>query len=233
MKRLQVGGGEPQLVARGEQPAISPDGRFLAYATGPRDQTVAVRDLQSGRTRTWDLGPTMGPDAHLLSGGLTWAGSRLVLMPQADAIATVGSSGSPGRHVGATGFCGSRAADTTCLIVFDPSAARPVLRTIHLPGVSAQRLFSAGRVAPDAVLVGTYVRGGERIDRIDVTASDPHRVEVVEGPFLAEAVSPSGTKLLYILGHSPPALWVANLHQGHLAHARRLLVAPRIGAIAW
>ncbi|MGH8997808.1 MAG: TolB family protein [Acidimicrobiia bacterium] len=56
------GRGEPVTVARGISPAVSPDGRRLAYAAPGRPRSdgrpacfnaIAVKDLRTGKTRTW------------------------------------------------------------------------------------------------------------------------------------------------------------------------------------
>lgn len=47
------------------------------------------------------------------------------------------------------------------------------------------------------------------------------------------AIDRSGTRLLFLLGHSPPAFWEATIGRGHLTHRRRLLADSRLGPVAW
>jgi hypothetical protein len=66
--RISVATGHRSFVADGAQPAVSPDGRYLAYATGRQFTGIAVRDLLSGRTTMITLRNQLGADASLLPG---------------------------------------------------------------------------------------------------------------------------------------------------------------------
>jgi hypothetical protein len=67
IERVALSGGSPIFVADGSDPAVSPDGAELAYLppvpinTWPR--TVAVLDMRTGATRTWEMPypPGTGP----------------------------------------------------------------------------------------------------------------------------------------------------------------------------
>ena len=67
---VSLSGGPIVVVGDGHDPAVSPDGRFLAYLmyadVTNGDQGVAVRDLQTGATKTWRYF-TSGPDITDLS----------------------------------------------------------------------------------------------------------------------------------------------------------------------
>ena len=52
-----------KVIAHGELPAGSPDGRQLAYVTGTSARSVAIRDLSTGRTRSIDLTRLVGNHA--------------------------------------------------------------------------------------------------------------------------------------------------------------------------
>ncbi|MGH9074995.1 MAG: hypothetical protein ACRDZQ_12895, partial [Acidimicrobiales bacterium] len=241
VERIPAAGGAPVVVAGGEEPAPSPNGRFLADVTGPGGQVVAVRDLASGRTRRWDLGPVMGPGRSLLAGYLTWVadGSELVAMPQPDPVAagtanSATTDGPPGAAntattaaagpAGVQPACGTVSSSTQCLVAFDPSSPRPVIHTevVPLPGVDVTGLFSGGTAAPRAVLVVGAVRGGDDvIERVQVGQPGTTAVRVARGPIMALAVDPSGTRLLYLVGSSPPVLWRGTLRSGRLVDTRR------------
>lgn len=84
IRRISVATGKASFVADGAYPAISPSGRYLAYATGRQFSSIAVRDLRTGRTRVTDLGSLLGSGGNLLNeGGISWLGngSELVVVP--------------------------------------------------------------------------------------------------------------------------------------------------------
>lgn len=92
VRRVPIGGGRVEEAAEGGAPAVSPDGRYLAYAArssargGPPAEpwracldTIVVRDLSTGRERVW-LPPAEPANSPYGSGGrITWApdGRRL------------------------------------------------------------------------------------------------------------------------------------------------------------
>ena len=69
---VPLSGGQVTSVADGHDPAVSPDGRFLAYLTYADitnvGQGVAVRDLRTGATKIWRYS-TVDPDIT----GLSWS----------------------------------------------------------------------------------------------------------------------------------------------------------------
>ena len=52
-------------------------------------------------------------------------------------------------------------------------------------------------------------------------------------PDLVMAVSPSADAVLYLVRHTPPALWVAELSGGRPVNARLLVGNSKLGSIAW
>lgn len=90
IKRVSLEARTPELIAaRGTNPAISPDGKSLAYITGKSDcygRTLVIRDLSSGKERRWSqaedipeyslehdalLGLKWSPDSRYLLYGLS------------------------------------------------------------------------------------------------------------------------------------------------------------------
>lgn len=68
--RITLAYGATQRVAEGQNPAISPDGRLLAYNTGRHGSTPTILALSTGVTRAVDLaGLGAGPDDSI-----TWLG---------------------------------------------------------------------------------------------------------------------------------------------------------------
>jgi hypothetical protein len=74
--RVAVSGGKPESVTPGVVPAISPDGGLLAYVRNatnrcnPDFNELVVRDLSSGKERSWRWAGLTGPD---LGSFLSWA----------------------------------------------------------------------------------------------------------------------------------------------------------------
>jgi hypothetical protein len=73
--RIRVADGRRAVIADGAQPAVSPHGRWLAYASSRGGaQTLAVRPTGSGLTQTIGLRRLLGPQSNLLDGTVAWLG---------------------------------------------------------------------------------------------------------------------------------------------------------------
>ncbi|MGN6682053.1 MAG: TolB family protein, partial [Streptosporangiaceae bacterium] len=96
IRRISVATGKASVVAEGAYPAVSPDGRYLAYATGGRYSKVAVRDLRTGRVRAIDLRSLLGNGGNFLNQGqITWLGdgNEVVAVPGISASEAAARSG--------------------------------------------------------------------------------------------------------------------------------------------
>jgi hypothetical protein len=49
----------------------------------------------------------------------------------------------------------------------------------------------------------------------------------------ADRPAADGTHILYLLGHSPPALWRATISGARLTGRRQLLGSSQLGAVSW
>jgi hypothetical protein len=240
-------------VADGAHPAVSPDSRFLAYATGTQQYTgLAIRDLATGTTRSIGLLGLVGADASLLNGQLTWLGDgmQVVALPQPDAVAA-GQATSPSKAA-VGNACGQQDSPRgLCLIVVDANSSRLQGRRVYvrwamLPGASgdsnavtisglvpAQRtLLLATSFVSSPVFDAVIIDGGSLVDWEFSPLPLPARASLM-------AIAPGGDRVPYLTaqdGSAQPALWVAQPRDGRLADQHRLYVDTgkvSFGAAAW
>jgi hypothetical protein len=229
IERLSVADGTRRFVANGAQPAVSPDGERLAYAEGAPSfhwQALAVRDLSTGSTWRIDLGHVLGRSADLINGTVTWLGdgSDIVVLPGAVARPI----GAPGRPAGAAarGSCSAVPTATTCLLLIHLSstgrplhAQRVLLRGI--PGIGVT--LRGGGTSAHALLLGDARSSRTAIDQITFTRARPTVARLLTtGPIMPVAFDPAGRHLLYLKGHSPPALWIGQLTGSRLVGRHRV-----------
>jgi len=223
IERISVATGRRSFVAVGEQPAVSPDGQLLAYATGRLDSELAVRNLSSGRTRTVDLTKLIGSGSSLLGGQVAWlgSGSQVVAIPSGNIVAQAARGRSaatgPGR------FCAS-AATRLCLVVVDLSAGHIRARRIVIPGLNPSLMSGDLTRNRSLLMVATRAGGPPSVDEVTISgsgASVRHLANLPRGA-LAVAFAPAGDRILYLAGHRPVVLWVATIRDGGLADVHRL-----------
>ncbi|MGH9041784.1 MAG: TolB family protein, partial [Acidimicrobiia bacterium] len=65
--RISTDGGEPEFIANGAHPRVSPDGRYVAWQNGSI-QTIAIQDLETGTVRTLE----QGEDNDEYPGPISW-----------------------------------------------------------------------------------------------------------------------------------------------------------------
>lgn len=149
---LPIGGGEPTLVASDSlDPAVSPDGRWLAYSgvpnCSPVTNSIVVRDLQQGGApRTW-ASTTGGPGSVVNPWSIRWQDDNRILFALTDGptrildvdqttaltdspVLPLAESDALCCRLGATGLMvGSRTVgDTTSVWTFDPSSGGSLSR---------------------------------------------------------------------------------------------------------
>ncbi len=87
---------------------------------------------------------------------------------------------------------------------------------------------------PGGVIASSLVGDTCFLDAIGLSVPSPVASRVVAIPAAqVVALDPSGQRLLYIQGHSPPALWAATLGPGRLVGSRRLFRDNPVGEAAW
>lgn len=228
LMRLDVATRRQTFIADGAQPAISDDGTELAYATFPHG--LAVRDLAAGQTRTIGLVTELGRAANLLDATTTWLadGSEVAIIPSAPAWDLVGHRPPPAR------WCGTTDAHAVVVFVHVPAPPAPLSADcVHLGGIALTPAIalSGSQSYPSSLLLATDTdRDSTRIERIPQTGTTTRMLTIRDS--LPLAFDPTGTHLLYLVGHSPPVLWEATIADGHLSDRRRL---PKRswGPIAW
>ncbi|MGI8697433.1 MAG: TolB family protein [Mycobacteriales bacterium] len=226
--RISVATGRVQKVGAGWNPAVSPDGRYLAYVSNGGDPFVFVRDLRSGRISKWSLTSVVPGCAELSS--VNWLGDDRRLV-----IQTAHSGGCP--KVDRKGnYSLTPAVDTPLrLVTLDPTAkdARPHAVSIFgLPAafLDGYHVVSGGTAAPSSLLV-SYVGN---LYRINLDAPHPAAVAFVRMPqSVVFATDRSGTHLLYVHPFKPNAIYRGTIAGRRLTDVRSLPFAPIFEDVAW
>ena len=237
--RISVATGHRSFVADGAQPAVSPDGRYLAYATGRQFTGIAVRDLASGRTTMIPLRSQIGTDASLLAGQISWLGNgmQIVAMPTADSTAVAARSPAAPSH----SSCGRQSSTgRLCLVLVSLGEGKPRARQAYLPGNWGNQPVISGDVAGSSTFLlagshaGRAVFGVATVSAAGVTVHD--LAALPPGAFPV-AFAPGGDRFLYLVvsghGHPQPALWVATISGGRLAGQHLLFTDSNKAALSW
>jgi hypothetical protein len=233
IERISTTTGRRTFVAFGAQLAVSPDGRFLAYGTGGEYQELAVKQLSSGKTTTFDLRSLTGNRASFLGGQIAWLGNgyEIALMPE-DYLTPVSASTSH-PYLTKEASCSQARSDQLCLIVVNLRSSKSPARMLLL-SEPQQGQISACLSVPDAVDLVIWTGHHTLIEKVTISGTGMHAVTLADlSPDLVMAVSPSGDGMLYLVGHTPPALWVAELNGGQLVNAHLLVRSSKFGSIAW
>ena len=227
IRQISVATGKISVVAHGACPAVSPDGRYLAYATGGRFSKVAVRDLNTGRVRMIELASLLGNDGNLLNQGqVTWLGdgNELIVVPgisaseaAADVTAGAGTVASaqqpPGRQN---------------LIVIRLRPDGLTARQIVVPDPYQQPfpVVSGDMSQKRAVLIASVgYAGAGTISRVSLHGKGYQAQVIAKLPRGATPIgfAPGGDRVLYLVGHRPPQLYVAAITDGRLSGKQRLV----------
>ncbi len=228
LMRLNVGNGNQTFIADGAQPALSNDGTQLAYGGSPSG--LAVRDLATGQTRSIRL-PQLGAAADLLNATIAWLGdgSEIAIIPAPTPWDLVGRP--PKLH-----WCGTTQAHAVIVFVHVPAPpAQMTARCVRVAGrpLGPGGIALAGSPASPTTLllaVDTY-GGGTRIEQIAETGAVTPVLTIPDS--LPLSFDPSGTHLLYLVGHNPPKLTEATIANGQLTDGSWRNPNLSLGALAW
>jgi hypothetical protein len=228
--RISVATGRRAFIADGAQPAISPDGRYLAYATGRHFNSLAIRDLRAGTTRTVDLARVIGADSELLNGQITWLGSgaQIVVMPAGFSFTSSRvqpSSRNRSSRAAARASCDQqRAPNRLCLVLVSLTGRLPQATRIFVPGSWSMPLISGDANVSHTLLLAGTSAGQQRIGVATVSAARVTMRLMIGMPprSLPLAFAPAGDRILYLQSRGPPSLWIATISDRGLADIRRL-----------
>jgi hypothetical protein len=105
---------------------------------------------------------------------------------------------------------------------------------VHLRGsaIEGSIAIAGDPASPPTLLLATDGRHGTtRVERIAETGATSLVVTIPDS--LPLAFDPSGTHLLYLVGHKPPTLTEATITNGHLVAGPWRNPDLQLGALAW
>jgi hypothetical protein len=242
IRRVSTATGKVSFVADGAYPAISPDGRRLAYVTGRGFNSIAVRDLESGRARVLDLRSLLGNNANLLNqGGVSWLGDggELVVVPgfpvsaAAAGLTTRRSAGIASGHRAPPG--------RQSLIIVKTSSDSLSARRIVVPDPYEETfgVISGDLSQPRSFLIARPGFGAAgTITRVSLRGRGFQARTIARLPsdVMPVVIAPRGDWVLYLAGQSPSALWAAAIGKTGLSGQHRLFAGTsglRIDQAAW
>ena len=229
IERISVATGQRSFIADGAQPAVSPDGSYLAYATGRLFTKVAIRDVRTGTTRVVNLGSLIGSGSGLLTGQVAWLGDGTQVVAMPVPFGTTGAARTPSPGAAARNSCSQQSTPGRLfLVVIDLAGGRPRARRVFVPGTWGLPLISGDLAAPSTLLLARSLVSQPGIGAAAITAAGVtvQRLASLPPDALAEAFAPGGDRILYLRvsrrGHARPALWVATISAGRLSGAHPL-----------
>jgi hypothetical protein len=232
--RLSVADGSKTFVADGEQPSISPDGRLLAFGTGELPsggQTLAVRNLTSGKEQSIDLRRLLGGQTDLLNASISWLGdgSKIVVLPGSVGNDLMG--GATPRAL--SGSCSAVSASDTCLIVVNVRAGHPLTAKRVLLGGLGQGIPLIGASGSSDIVTMAFADHRSGVYTADLTNGARSFTRQFSLPtVLPLAFRSRGTELFYLTGHGPIALWLARVTSDGLRDAKLLNADIGLNAFA-
>ena len=232
LERINTTNGQVESIGHGEQPAISPNGHYLAHGGGAGDGILYVRDLASGEVRSINVAKLLGHQDDLINASITWLadGSRIVVLPGAVGNDLMGGTTPPP----IPGSCSAIPISDTCLIVANVAPDHPLTaERVVVHGLRVPDLLSGDDLA-HSVLAASDQTHATVIDRIEVSGDRADYVRMCSlSPGLSVAFDPRGTELLYLIGHNPVSLWWVGLTNCDLHAQHRLLANADLQDVTW
>ncbi|MHB1516688.1 MAG: TolB family protein [Acidimicrobiales bacterium] len=218
---VPVSGGAPRFIADGRTPAVSPDGRFLAYVNNdPIDaavlnEAITIEDLRTHVTRSWT---DTAPEADLWA--LAWSpDSRLLSFRQTTGATTPGEV-------------------TTSSFVLDTAAPALTLDTAQriplAPGVSWAGFLAGTRPGALEGIGEVQLHGGLRLVAIDARSGRTmRRLVTIPGAQDATVQADASGKHLVIAASGAGALGFGRLYRWTEGSASATSIGPGILVAAW
>ena len=223
--RVPVSGGAPSYIADGRTPAVSPDGRFLAYVTNDPfnatvvNEAITIEDLRTHATRSWT---DTAPEADLWA--LSWSpDSRLLSFSQ--------TSLPPGGATTSSGVATSYLFLDTAAPVLTGDAAQ---RIPVAPGVS-WACFITGTGSRALVGVGeVQTRSGLRLVAIDAHSGRTiQSLVTIPGALDATVQADASGKHLVIAASGGGSVGYGHLYRWTDGSAYPTSIAPGVLVAAW
>ena len=218
---IPVSGGAPSYVADGRTPAVSPDGRFLAYVTNDPvaspvvKEAITIENLRSHAIRSWTA---TAPEADLWA--LSWSpDSRFLSFSESQTLSTSFDAVATSYWV----------LDTTAVLT--PGA---VQRLSLAPGVS-WACFIAGTRSGELVGVGEVtLRSGLRLVAVDARSGRTIRNLVTIPDALDATVQADASgKHLIMAASGAGSLGYGRLYRWTSGSAYPTSIAPGVLVAAW
>jgi hypothetical protein len=231
IERIAIATGAQRMIAHGWEPALSPDGRELAYFSfAHRSQTVLVMNLVTGRTLRLDLKRQLGADQVLSEAPPAWFGGGLgfVMASGPPPVANVGVTGPGTAHAG-------QAPVRFSLITVTVSAAGLHADVIPEPQQATHDLAPVSAGPGDRTVMATGLAAGTAaaIGEITFSPTGPRRCQLVTIPnALVLGFDPTGLRVIFLEGHNPPVPIEATIVGDRLEREHRL-AGWGTGALSW
>jgi len=223
--RVPVSGGARSLIADGRTPAVSPDGRLLAFVTNDPvnsavvNEAITLEDLRTHTTRSWT---DTAPEADLWA--LSWSrDSRLLSFSQ--------TTWPPGGATTPGGVTTSSIVLDTAAPVLTPDAAQ---RIPLAPGVSWAGFLAGTRPGALGGIGEIQLHGGLRLVAIDARSGRTMRSLVtIPDAQVATVQADASGKHLVIAASGAGALGFGRLYRWTDGSASATSIGPGILAAAW